>query len=95
MDKANDNVLLRHQISMNERKSIAISGVKKIISFDNEEFLLESVMGVILLKGTNLEIIKLDTSDGNVSIKGNINGINYIDENISKNKESFLTKLFK
>ncbi len=95
MDKANDSTLLRHQISMSERKSIAISGIKKIISFDDEEFLLESVMGVILLKGNSLEIIKLDTSDGNVSIKGNINGINYIDENINKNKENFFVKLFK
>ena len=31
-----------HGISISERKNIIITGVKKIDSFDNEEFLLES-----------------------------------------------------
>ena len=34
-----------HTISITERKNINISGVKKIESFDNEEFLLETTMG--------------------------------------------------
>ena len=29
---------------------------------------MESVMGIILLKGQDLEIVKLDTHDGRVSI---------------------------
>ena len=50
-----------HTISITERKNINISGVKKIESFDNEEFLLETTMGFIIIKGEGLEIIKLDT----------------------------------
>lgn len=96
MDKSNEVLsLTRHQISLIERKNITISGVKKIVSFDHEEFLLESIMGIILLKGINLEIVKLDTADGNVSIKGTINSINYIDDKKLENKESFISKLFK
>ena len=52
-------------------------------------------MGVILLKGEKLEIVKLDTHDGNVKIKGHLNSFAYI-ENVKKNKEdSLLSKLFK
>ena len=41
-------------------------------------------------------MIKLDTYQGNVSIKGKIDGINYLDSNVSKNKDnSFINKLFK
>ena len=52
-------------------------------------------MGMILLKGENLEIVKLDTHDGNVKIKGKLISFAYI-ENLKKNKEeSLLSKLFK
>ena len=87
---------ISHAITINERKTIIISGVKKIDSFDNEEFLLETNMGYIIIKGEGLEIIKLDTFQGNVSIKGKINSLGYI-ENIKKKdkEESIFNKLFK
>ena len=83
-----------HSISINERKNIVVTGVKKIDSFDNEEFLMESVMGIILLKGQDLEIVKLDTHDGRVSIKGTINSMTY-DDGKKKDTESFIGKIFK
>ncbi len=95
MDNIIDASNLSHKISVSERKNIIITGIKRIISFDKEEFLLDSSMGTILIKGQNLEMIKLDTHEGNVSIKGTINGFNYIDDK-NKNKEnSFISKLFK
>ena len=85
-----------HTISINERKNINISGVKKIDSFDNEEFLLETTMGYIIIKGETLEIIKLDTYQGNVAIKGKINSLIYM-ENLNKKEkeEGIFSKLFK
>ncbi len=95
MDKTMDaSTLINHHINIVDRKSIIISGVKKIISFDNEEFLMLSNMGTILLKGSELEIVKLDTQDGNVSIKGKINSLGYIEDKHTK-EESLLSKLFK
>ena len=84
-----------HEIKVVDRSMINLSGINKIVSFDDQEFLMESNMGTILLKGENLEIVKLDTHDGNVKIKGNLNSLAYI-ENIKKNKEeSLISKLFK
>ena len=84
-----------HEIKITDRSIMSLSGIKKINSFDNEEFLMESNMGMILLKGEKLEIIKLDTHDGNVKIKGKINSFTYI-ESVKKTKdESLLAKLFK
>lgn len=85
---------LNHSFSVSERKNIIISGVSKIDSFDNEEFLLETVQGYMNIKGESLEVVKLDTYQGNVSIKGIINSITYIDEN-TKKESSMFTKLFK
>ena len=85
-----------HSISINERKNIVVTGVKKIDSFDDEEFLLETNMGYIVIKGSDLEIIKLDTYQGNVSIKGKINSLTYMENANKKEKEdSVFSKLFK
>lgn len=84
-----------HEIKVVDRSIISLSGINKISSFDEEEFLMESNMGIILLKGEGLEIVKLDTHDGNVKIKGKLISLAYL-ENIKKTKEeSLLSKLFK
>lgn len=96
MDKDNLLTTYNHSVTLNERKNIVITGVKKIDSFDDEEFLLETVMGFINLKGQDLEIIKLDTYQGNVSIKGKIDSLQYMENAKGKtNSESVFSKLFK
>ena len=96
MDK--DNILnnYNHSITITERKNLSITGVKKIESFDDEEFLMETNMGFIVIKGESLEIVKLDTYQGNVSIKGTINSLSYMENKNTKGKEeSVFNKLFK
>jgi len=85
-----------HNINITGRKNITITGVKKIDSFDDNEFMLETNMGYLLIKGNNLEIIKLDTYQGDVAIKGKIDSLNYLESsNKKEKKESMLNKLFK
>lgn len=93
MDKVEGLAALNHNVTINERKNIMITGVKKIDSFDNEEFLLETTMGNIVIKGKELEIIKLDTYQGSVSIKGVITSLSYQDG--SKKEDGVFSKLFK
>ena len=83
------------EIKMNDRSSITLSGINKIVSFDDEEFLMETTMGNLRLLGDGLELLKLDTNDGNVKIKGHINSLTFIDGTTTKNKESVFNKLFK
>lgn len=86
-----------HSINVIDRNIVNISGVNKVENFDKQEFLLETVMGFLNIKGEMLEMIKLDTIEGNVSIKGNISSIIYY-ENIKKKKnkeESMMSKLFR
>ena len=93
MDKIDTLASLNHNITISERKNIIITGVKKIDSFDNEEFLMETTMGNITIKGKELEIVKLDTYQGSVSIKGVVNSLSYMDTN--KKEEGMFSKLFK
>lgn len=85
-----------HNVNIVGRKNINITGVKKIESFDDNDFLLETVMGFMNIKGSDLEIVKLDTYQGDVAIKGKIDSLIYLDNNKKKNKEdSIFNKLFK
>lgn len=97
MDKTKElENTFNHGISISERKSIIVTGVKKIESFDNEEFFMETTLGFLVIKGEDLEIIKLDTYQGNVSIKGRVDSLAYIESGSKKDKEnSIITKLFK
>ena len=97
MDKQENNISgYNHGISLLERKNLVITGVKKIENFDSTQFILETIMGFMIVKGNDLELIKLDTLQGNVSIKGTITGINYAEENSKKDKEdSIFNRLFK
>ncbi len=97
MDKTKElENTFNHGISISERKNILVTGVKKIESFDNEEFFMETTLGFLVIKGEDLEIIKLDTYQGNVSIKGRLDSMAYIESGAKKDKESsIITKLFK
>jgi len=96
MDKAKEMITYSHAVQMTERKSMLISGVKKLENFDDKEFFLESNMGYILIKGSELELVKLDTFQGSVSIKGKIDSIMYLDSETKKGKnESVISRLFK
>lgn len=96
MDKDNDKVeLMSHNITITERQNIIISGITKIDSFDSEEFLLETNAGPLGIKGRELEIIKLDTYDGTITIKGIIDGFSYLDTGKTKKEDSMISRLFK
>ena len=49
MDK--DIITGSHNINITQRRNIILSGVKKIENFDEKEFLLETNMGYLLIKG--------------------------------------------
>ncbi len=96
MEKDKELNSFNHSISIVERKNILITGVKKVDSFDKEEFLVETIMGYLALKGEELELVKLDTLAGSVTIKGYVTSFDYIEDTTKKEKEgSIISRLFK
>jgi sporulation protein YabP len=94
METKDINNIVNHNITITERKNIILSGIKKLNSFDDTEFFIDSVMGAILIKGNNLELVNLDTYTGKLSIKGKIISLNYLDDNKNKN-DNIISRLFK
>ena len=96
MEKENNITSYNHSVNVLERKNILVTGVKKIESFDDTEFLMDTVMGMLALKGEGLELLKLDTMQGSVSIKGVLKSFAYVDSDKIKDRDnSFISRLFK
>ena len=96
MDKNESGINnFNHSISLLEKKTLVITGVKKIDNFDQNHFILDTTMGYMVVKGEALELIKLDTFAGNVTIKGTVNNLDYIMENSKKSEDSIFSRLFR
>lgn len=88
-------VVQDHDVIMRGRKTMDITGVKQVESFDNEEFLLETVMGYLAIRGQNLQMKNLDVDKGIVSIKGKIFDLVYLEDHQGDKAKGFFSKLFK
>lgn len=84
-----------HDIVMRGRRVIDITGVKQVESFDNEEFLLETTMGFLSIRGQNLQMKNLDVDKGIVAIKGKVYDLVYLDDHDGEKAKGFFGKLFR
>ena len=82
----NINSNLKHDIKLTDRKELVVSGVKNIESFDSEEFLIETNLGFLHIKGTSLTLDKMDNENNELLIKGQIVSLSYVSG--QKGKES-------
>ena len=61
-----------HNIIIEDRKKLTLSGVKDVISFDDETLLLETVLGRLTVKGAGLHIVNFDNASGDLFAEGKI-----------------------
>ncbi len=83
-----------HSISVEDRKRVRISGVTEVLSFDEESIAVETECGLLILKGTELHVGKLNLEDGEVSVSGHVDSVTYA-EDADGNKNSFFGRLFR
>ncbi|WP_226585906.1 sporulation protein YabP [Halobacillus litoralis] len=86
---------VEHNVKIWNRRNIEISGVKEVDSFDSEEFLLQTSMGYLVVRGQNLQMKNLDLDAGIVSIKGKMYEMSYLDEHQGEKAKGLFSKLFK
>ena len=60
----------RHKITLNQRQSCMVSGVKDVLSFDLHEVLLETEAGMLMLRGEDLHEVLLETEAGMLMLRG-------------------------
>lgn len=85
-----------HHICLKDRKSLELTGVKRIESFDSYEFLIETSLGFLHICGSELTLVRLDQDQHEVSIKGTIDSMSYVaQKKKAHQKEKVFHKLLK
>ncbi|GMK42802.1 hypothetical protein PCCS19_58620 [Paenibacillus sp. CCS19] len=85
----------RQEMKMQNRKLLELSGVRNVESFDSEEFLLETELGFLTVRGQNLHMKHLSLEQGQVAIEGLIHSLAYLDGSPQTKSKSLFGKLFK
>lgn len=84
-----------HSLTLEERKSGRVTGVQDIHSFNENEILLLTDAGKVLIRGEQLHVKGLDLEKGEAEIKGKVNSISYLTKNAQKKEEPLLKRLFR
>lgn len=66
-----------HKVNLLNRGVGAITGVRDVKAFNESEILLETDMGNLAIKGTDLHVTKLTLEKGEVEVDGTIDSFQY------------------
>ena len=83
-----------HNIIVESRKNVTITGVMDIDSFDEESVVLFTELGELAIKGVNLHINKIDVNSGDLTMEGEIESISYSEGGPQKGT-GFFSRLFR
>ena len=97
MEKKIDNKVEnpKSNIILENRKKLTLTGAEEVICFDDEKILLNTKLGFLTIKGSELKMNKLDVQNGDLIIVGNISSIVYSGKELKKEKENIISRLFK
>lgn len=85
-----------HKLVISNRKTSMITGVLDVLAFDLNEILLETEQGMLMVKGKDLHVNRLNLEKGEVDLAGHIDSVAYSDvPHGNKKNESLFMKLFK
>ncbi len=83
-------------MALENRKKMTLDGVTEIISFDEHQILLKTVLGNMDIRGEELKMNKLDVQNGDVVITGNVGYIVYTSEEKKRKKsDGIIARLFR
>lgn len=86
----------QHRLVVNNRETMDVSGVIHVDSFDDEEVVLETEMGMLAVRGEDLHIKQLNLEKGELAIEGLIIELVYSDDKrLRDRKKGFLDRLFR
>ena len=66
----NRQLTVPHNIIIEDRKNVSISGVTDVESFDEETVILMTDLGELVIKGFGLHISKIDVVSGDLALEG-------------------------
>ena len=95
MPEIKNEEIMSHNAVLNDRKHLVLNGVLDVEKFDENIVVIYTELGKLCVKGSSLNLLKLDINDlsGDVVIDGNIDSLEYDKGRVRKSGESFISKL--
>ena len=78
-----------HNVILEGRKNLTISGVTDVDSFDERCISLYTQLGELVIKGRELHINSMSVETGDMTIEGDIWALNYGDKDKKKLRDVF------
>ena len=88
------NNKISHNIILENRNKLSISGVNDVDSFDDKQISAFTEMGFLTIKGSNLHINKFKTQNSELNISGKIDSLLY-SQREKFSTTNLISKLFK
>lgn len=66
-----------HSLSLDNRRSAALTGVSQVLAFDENQVILLTEGGEIALTGENLHVTRLMLEEGQLTVEGRLDSIFY------------------
>ena len=84
--------ILPHNLTLNERKKLSLTGATEVVSFDDAAVILHTDAGTLLVQGKELKLKTLQPEGGQVIVDGRITALSYEEPRPSG---SFWRRLFR
>ena len=94
MNTEEKNFKAAHNVIMENRSSLTLSGVTDVDSFDERCINLYTQLGELVIKGRELHINSMSVETGDMTIEGDIWSLSYGDKD-KHGQMSLLGKLFR
>lgn len=76
-----------YQITLSNREALQANGVLEVESFDEQQIIAESRLGMLVIKGEGMHIVQLNLEEGKMSIEGKINSLQYLENKNAKMRQ--------
>lgn len=73
-------IKLPHNLILEDRHSLNVSGVSDVDSFDEQTIVLFTDLGELTVRGQNLQINRFSNESGELNMEGKIVSLSYSDE---------------
>lgn len=73
-----------HSVILEDRRRCSISGVIEVMSFDEDEIVMETNRGMLTLGGSDLHVERLSLEVGELTLEGQVDAIVYAEEKRGK-----------
>ena len=93
IDDKKSNIKMPHNLILEDRRSLSVSGVSDVDSFDEQNVIVYTDMGELTVRGRNLHINKLNIETGELVIDGEISSMIYT--NNQSSNQGIFSKLFR